>query len=85
VGPRAGLEEQASRKNNPCPFRESKLRPQARSLVSKQTQLPRIPYVTSKSKSKVVPVLSTEHHAMKAYWGSRGIAPRIIDLGTRWR
>jgi hypothetical protein len=21
---------------------------------------------------------------MKAYWGSEGIAPRIIDLGTRW-
>jgi hypothetical protein len=23
----------------------------------------------------------TEHHAMKAYWGSGGIAPRILDLG----
>jgi hypothetical protein len=23
-------------------------------------------------------VLSTEHHAMKAYWESGGIAPRII-------
>jgi hypothetical protein len=22
---------------------------------------------------------------MKAYWGSGGIAPRILDLGTRWR
>jgi hypothetical protein len=21
---------------------------------------------------------------MKAYWGSGGIAPRILDLGTRW-
>jgi hypothetical protein len=27
----------------------------------------------------------TEHYAMKAYWGSGGIAPRILDLGTRWR
>jgi hypothetical protein len=27
----------------------------------------------------------TEHHPMKAYWGSGGIAPRILDLGTRWR
>jgi hypothetical protein len=27
----------------------------------------------------------TKHHAMKAYWGSVGIAPRILDLGTRWR
>jgi hypothetical protein len=26
----------------------------------------------------------TKHHAMKTYWGSGGIAPRIIDLGTRW-
>jgi hypothetical protein len=27
----------------------------------------------------------TEHHAIKAYWGSGGISPRILDLGTRWR
>jgi hypothetical protein len=27
----------------------------------------------------------TEHRAMKAYWGNGGIAPRILDLGTRWR
>jgi hypothetical protein len=33
----------------------------------------------------VVSVLLTEHHAMKPYWGSGGIAPRILDLGTRWR
>jgi hypothetical protein len=26
----------------------------------------------------------TEHHAMKTYWGSGGIALRIVDLGTRW-
>jgi hypothetical protein len=39
-----------------------------------------------KGKGKVVPVLFlTEHHAMKTYWGSGGIAPRILDLGTRWR
>jgi hypothetical protein len=37
-------------------------------------------------KGKVVPVLYlTEHHAMKTYWGSGGIASRILDLGTRWR
>jgi hypothetical protein len=29
-------------------------------------------------------VLLSEHHATKAYWGSGGIAPRILDLGTRW-
>jgi len=27
----------------------------------------------------------TEHHAMKTYWGSRGIALHILYLGTRWR
>jgi hypothetical protein len=26
-----------------------------------------------------------EHHTTKAYWVSGGIAPRILDLGTRWR
>jgi hypothetical protein len=27
----------------------------------------------------------TVHHAVKAYWGSGGIDPCILDLGTRWR
>jgi hypothetical protein len=27
----------------------------------------------------------TKHHAMKAYWGSGGIDPCILDLGTRLR
>jgi hypothetical protein len=25
----------------------------------------------------------TEHHAMKAYWGSGDISSRILDLGTK--
>jgi hypothetical protein len=25
------------------------------------------------------------HHAIKAYWRSGVIVPRIVDLGTRWR
>jgi hypothetical protein len=35
---------------------------------------------TLKGNGKVVPVLLffTEHHAMKTYWGSGGIAPRIL-------
>jgi hypothetical protein len=37
-------------------------------------------------KGKVVPVLFlTEHNTMKAYWGSGGVAPCILDLSTRWR
>jgi hypothetical protein len=31
-----------------------------------------------KGKGKVVPVLLTKHHDMKAYWGSVGIAPLIL-------
>jgi hypothetical protein len=27
----------------------------------------------------------TKHHAMKTYWESGGIAPRILELGTTWR
>jgi hypothetical protein len=27
----------------------------------------------------------TKYHAMKTYWGSGGIAPRALDLSTRWR
>jgi hypothetical protein len=27
----------------------------------------------------------TKHHAMKTYWGSGGITPRILELGTKWR
>jgi hypothetical protein len=33
-----------------------------------------------KSKSKVLPL-----HPMKAYRGSRGIAPLVLKLGARWR
>jgi hypothetical protein len=36
-------------------------------------------------KCKVIPVLLVEHRAMKAHWVSGGIAPLILDLGTRWR
>jgi hypothetical protein len=39
-----------------------------------------------KIKIKIVRVIFvTEHHAMKAYWGSGGIASRILDFGTKWR
>jgi hypothetical protein len=31
------------------------------------------------------PCALTTHHAMQAYWGSGGIAPCILNLGTRWR
>jgi hypothetical protein len=27
----------------------------------------------------------TEHHTMEEYWGSGGMAERILDLGTKWR
>jgi hypothetical protein len=47
-----------------------------------------INFITSVSLVKVKVKLSlclTKHHAMKTYWESGGIAPRILDHGTRWR
>jgi hypothetical protein len=35
-----------------------------------------------KLKVKLSPCL-IKHHAVKVYWESGGIAPRIVDLGTR--
>jgi hypothetical protein len=37
--------------------------------------------VTLKRKGKVLPSLN-KCHAMKAYWGSVGIAPRLLNLCT---
>jgi len=37
---------------------------------------------TSEDRDKGVPVLLSEHHAMKAYWGSGCIAPHILDIST---
>jgi hypothetical protein len=42
-------------------------------------------YYKMKVKVKLSLWFLTEHHAMKAYWGSGGIAPRILELDTRWR
>jgi hypothetical protein len=36
-------------------------------------------------KVKLALCFLTKHHAMEAYWRSRGIAPCILDLGIRWR
>jgi hypothetical protein len=41
-------------------------------------------YITNTFKESC-PCALTQHHAMKAYLGSGGIASRILDLGTRWR
>jgi hypothetical protein len=39
-----------------------------------------------KFKGKVIPVpFSTEHHAMKAYWGMEVQLHAFFYLGTRWR
>jgi hypothetical protein len=41
--------------------------------------------IAVKGKVKVVPVLLTEQRALKAYWVTGSIAPRILDLDARWR
>jgi hypothetical protein len=43
-----------------------------------------IAYVFLVSNGKSCPYALTEHHTMNTYWGIGGIAPRILDLGTRW-
>jgi hypothetical protein len=43
-------------------------------------------YIFNEVKAKVkLSLCLTKHHAMKIYWWSGGVAPRILDLGTRWR
>jgi hypothetical protein len=54
-----------------------------RSLFANKVKV-KVKFFLYKSKVKVVPVLLIKHHAMKAYWGNGSIAPRILDLGSRW-
>jgi hypothetical protein len=54
-----------------------------RNLVHSHRRLS-IRSVAGKGKLKLSLCL-TKQHAMKTYWGSGGIAPRILDLSTRWR
>jgi hypothetical protein len=58
----------------------TKLNPQVSSNSVKRVD------TASLHKGKVFPGLFlSEHHVMEAYWGRGGIAPRILDFGTRWR
>jgi hypothetical protein len=58
----------------PCEVQCDLYSPTAASLLVKDMQ-----------KGKVVSeLILTEHHAMKAYGRNGGIAPRILDTGTRW-
>jgi hypothetical protein len=41
-------------------------------------------FILSSNLCFTCPYALTEHHAMKAYWGSEDIAPHCFDLGTRW-
>jgi hypothetical protein len=44
-----------------------------------------ISYITNSVKGKVIAVLFlTQNHAMRAYRGGGGTAPRIIYLGIKW-
>jgi hypothetical protein len=38
-----------------------------------------------KGKKVKLSLCLTKHHAMKTYWGSGGISPRILEFGTRWK
>jgi hypothetical protein len=54
------------------------LTPQSRELREWEKEKNEKLSVAKKGKGEVVPVFLTEHHAMKTYWGSGGIAPRIL-------
>jgi hypothetical protein len=54
--------------------------------MKSESQAVFIYFTQVKVKGKVkLSLCLTKHHAMKTYWGSGSIAPRILDLGTRWR
>jgi hypothetical protein len=53
-------------------------------LISSQG--PHVFVIDGKGKGKVkLSLCLTKHHAMKMYWVRGGTAPRILDLGARWR
>jgi hypothetical protein len=82
VGLRAVLDAVVKTKI-PSPRRESRTRtPIVQPIAQRYTDRA----ITAVVKVKVkLSLYLTEHHAMKTYWGCGGIAPRILDLGTRWR
>jgi hypothetical protein len=61
------------------------IHPRTADIANSRTHTDTTLNTQGKGKGKAVPVLLTEHNAMKAYWVSGSIAPRILDLGTRWR
>jgi hypothetical protein len=42
-------------------------------------------YLHAPYKVKILSLCLTKNHTMKTNWGRGGIAPRILDLSTRWR
>jgi hypothetical protein len=81
MGLGTGLDTATKRKHT-YHCRESNLGYSARTLVTVITELSRI--LPNMSKGKFVPVLNQVPSHEDAL-GSGGIAPCIIDLGTRWR
>jgi len=73
--------------NQTCIHKETKSRLNSRECYHSVQNLLFSHFLSKNSKYEilVVPVPQTEHHAMKTYWGSGGIAPCVLDLGTRWR
>jgi hypothetical protein len=81
VGTRAGLDAAEKRKfKNSQPPSPGNRTPEPRSSspqsVAIPTEIHRLPWTLKHFLIK--------HHAIKTYWGSGGIAPHILKLGTRW-
>jgi hypothetical protein len=60
--------------------------PSFRPMAGLKSRWNQLIFIADPVSSKVkLSLCLTKHHTLKAYWGSGGIAPRILDLGTRWR
>jgi hypothetical protein len=54
------------------------------SAADKYSNIPNKLHELSKKVKVKLSLCLTKEHAMKMYWRDGGIAPRILDLGTRW-
>jgi hypothetical protein len=54
-------------------------------FIVKQYQFYFLPRITTYEEVQIKSLCLTKHHSMKTYWGSEGITPQILNLGTIWR
>jgi hypothetical protein len=82
VGPRANLDAVVNTKIR-SPYRDSN----PRSSSPQPSAIPQLIYLSVLTPAGVWRRIHflIKHHANKTYWRSGSIAPRILDLSTRWK